>query len=121
MEAVSMRQAVQALCEPRCGAWRLPPGRWRSTCLRLAALHSGMISVQMRGSHELQGKAVAVIILLGSVALAWHRPWCGFITLLATVPLCMQALADALTPMAMARLSLTYCTVSTPYAARVAR
>jgi hypothetical protein len=39
-----------------------------------AALHSGMISAQMRGSHQLQRKAVAVIILLGSVALAWHRP-----------------------------------------------
>ena len=57
----------------------------------VATLQSEALSAQMRGFHELQGKLVAVAIVLGLIALAWRRQWRDLITLFTMVPLGMLA------------------------------
>lgn len=57
----------------------------------VATLQSETLTALMRGFHELQGKVVAVAIVLGLLALAWRRQWRALITLLAMVPLGMLA------------------------------
>jgi undecaprenyl-diphosphatase len=57
----------------------------------VATWHSETLTALMHALHELQGKAVAVAIVLGLVALAWRRQWRAMITLFAMVPLGMLA------------------------------
>jgi undecaprenyl-diphosphatase len=57
----------------------------------VATRQSETLTALMRGFHELQGKVLAVAIVLGLVALAWRRQWRALITLLAMVPLGMLA------------------------------
>ncbi len=57
----------------------------------VAALQSATLSALMHSFHELQGKIVAVAIVLGLVALAWRRQWRDWIMLFTAVPLGMLA------------------------------
>jgi len=57
----------------------------------VATLQSETLSALMRGFHELQGKVVALAIVLGLLALAWRRQWRDLITLFTMVPLGMLA------------------------------